>query len=558
MSKYTIGLDFGTLSGRAVLVDVETGEELASVSHDYAHGVIDRELPSGKKLPLDWALQHPQDYLEVLSTVIPAVMKQSGVSADDIIGVGVDFTACSVLPIKADGTPLCFMDQYKDEPHAYLKLWKHHAAQDKANKLNEMAEQRGEKWLSRYGGKISSEWIFSKIWQVLDEAPHIYDEADYFIEASDWTVWQLTGVHTRNACTAGFKAIWHKQDGYPDQEFFKSLDPRLENVVEDKLSTDITPIGQKAGEITKKAAELTGLKEGTAVAIAHADAHVCFPAVKIDGPGKMLDIIGTSSCHLILSEEEHQVPGICGVVEDGIVPGFFSYEAGQNCVGDIFGWFIDHCVPAEYHEQAKNEGVSIHEFLTKKAEKLRAGENGLIALDWWNGNRSTLVDVDLTGMIVGLTLQTRAEDIYRALIEGTAYGTRKIIETFRNNGVPVNEFFASGGIAQKNPLVMQIYADVINMPVKVGGGSQGPALASAIFGAVAAGSERGGYDDVFEAGQAMGKLNDKVYYPNPENTKVYDSLYKEYETLYHYFGVEFKGIMKRLKGLRSDIGIRGE
>lgn len=552
MGKYTIGLDFGTLSGRALLVDVKTGEELASATHEYSHGVMDKTLPIGKRLSLDWALQHPQDYLDVLSTAIPAVLKQSGVSPDDIIGVGVDFTACTVVPIKSDGTPLCLIEQYKDEPHAYVKLWKHHSAQDKANKLNEIAEQMGEEWLSRYGGKISSEWMFPKIWQVLDEAPHIYNEADYFIEASDWMVWQLTDVHTRNACTAGFKAIWHKQKGYPDKEFFKSLDPRLENVVEEKLSTDITPIGQRAGEITKRAAELTGLNVGTAVAIAHADAHVCFPAVKIDGPGKMLDIIGTSSCHLVLSEEEHKVPGICGVVEDGIVPGFFSYEAGQNCVGDTFAWFVDNCVPIEYHDKAKSKGISIHEYLTQKAENLKAGENGLVALDWLNGNRSTLVDVDLTGIIVGITLQTKAEDIYRALIEGTAYGTRKIIETFRENGVPVNEFFASGGIAQKNPLVMQIYADVINMPVKVGGGSQGPALASAIFGAVAAGAERGGYDDVFVAGQAMGKLDNKVYYPNPDNVTVYNQLYREYSRLYDYFGVEYKDIMKRLKNIKVE------
>lgn len=552
MAKYTIGLDFGTLSGRALLVDVKTGEELASSTHEYSHGVMDKTLPNGKRLSLDWALQHPQDYLDVLSTAIPAVLKQSGVSPDDIIGVGVDFTACTVVPIKSDGTPLCLIEQYKDDPHAYVKLWKHHAAQDKANKLNEIAEQMGEEWLSRYGGKISSEWMFPKIWQVLDEAPQIYNEADYFIEASDWMVWQLTDVHTRNACTAGFKAIWHKQKGYPDKEFFKSLDPRLENVVEEKLSTDITPIGQRAGEITKKAAELTGLNVGTAVAIAHADAHVCFPAVKIDGPGKMLDIIGTSSCHLVLSEEEHKVPGICGVVEDGIVPGFFSYEAGQNCVGDTFAWFVENCVPIEYHDKAKSKGISIHEYLTQKAENLKAGENGLVALDWLNGNRSTLVDVDLTGTIVGITLQTKAEDIYRALIEGTAYGTRKIIETFRENGVPVNEFFASGGIAQKNPLVMQIYADVINMPVKVGGGSQGPALASAIFGAVAAGAERGGYDDVFVAGQAMGKLDNKVYYPNPDNVTVYNQLYREYSRLYDYFGIEYKDIMKRLKNIKIE------
>lgn len=553
MSKYTIGIDFGSLSGRAILVDVNTGEELATSTLDYKHAVMDQALPSGKKLPPDWALQHPKDYLEVLSTTIPSVIEQSGVSPEDIIGVGVDFTACTIIPIKTDGTPLCFLDEYKDEPHAYVKLWKHHAAQYKADQLNEIAlKMDQQRWLNRYGGKISSEWLFPKVWQILDEAPAIYDEADYFIEASDWAVWQLTDTHTRNACTAGYKAMWHKQDGYPSQAFFKALDPRLEHVVEDKLNKPITPMGEKAGEISKKAAAMTGLKVGTAVAIGHADAHVCFPALKIDGPGKMLDIIGTSSCHLILSEEERSVPGICGVVEDGIAPGFFAYEAGQSCVGDTFGWFVDNCVSAEYAELAAKEGLHIHDYLSKKAEQLRAGENGLVALDWWNGNRSTLVDADLTGLIMGMTLQTKPEEIYRALIEATAYGTRKIIESFRNNGVPVNEFFAGGGIARKNSLMMQIYADVINMPIKIGGSSQSAALGSAIFGAVAAGADRGGYDDVFEAGRIMGKLDERVYYPNPENVEIYDDLYREYSTLYEYFGTFSKDMMKRLKAIRKE------
>lgn len=553
MSKYSIGIDFGTLSGRAILVDVKSGEELATSTLEYKHAVMEHSLPSGKELPTDWALQHPQDYLDVFSTTIPKVIEEARVSTDDIIGIGIDFTACTIIPVKSDGTPLCFLDEFKDEPHAYVKLWKHHAAQDKADKLNEIAlKMNQQKWLNRYGGKISSEWLFPKVWQVLDEAPHIYEEVDYFIEASDWVVWQLTGNHTRNACTAGYKATWHKQDGYPSPKFFKELDPRLENVVEEKLNIPITPLGEKAGEITKKAADMTGLNAGTAVAIGHADAHVCFPALKIDGPGKMLNIIGTSSCHLILSEEEQLVPGICGVVEDGIYPGFFGYEAGQNCIGDTFAWFVDNCVSAEYYKLADNERMDIHEYLTIKAQQLHAGENGLVALDWWNGNRSTLVDVDLTGLIVGMTLQTKSEEIYRALLESAAYGTRKIVETFRDNGVPVHEFFAAGGIAQKNSLMMQIYADVIDMPVKIGESSQAPALASAIFGAVAAGSDRGGYDDVIEAGKAMGKLDDKIYYPIPGNVEIYDRLYREYSALYDYFGKYTKDIMKRLKTIRKD------
>ena len=551
MKKYTIGLDFGTLSGRAVLVDAATGGELTSSQFEYPHAVMDKSLPDGTKLGFDWALQHPQDYLDTLEATIPAVIREAGISHADIIGVGTDFTACTILPVKADGTPLCFLPEFKGEPHAYIKLWKHHAAQDKATALNAAAEKMGEGWLARYGGKISSEWMFPKVWQVLDEAPGVYAATDFFIEAADWIVWQLTGVQTRNSCTAGYKAMWHKRDGYPGKAFFKALDPRLETVVEDKLGWPVTPLGSKAGEIDARAAALTGLLPGTAVAVGNVDAHVTVPAVKIDGPGKMLAIMGTSTCHMLIAREEQPVPGICGVVEDGIYPGFFGYEAGQSCVGDHFAWFIDNCLPASYVEDAQARGMNIHRYLREKAEALNVGESGLLALDWWNGNRSVLVDVDLTGLLIGMTLQTKPEEIYRTLIEATAYGTRKIIENYRAHGVPVDEFYASGGISQKDPMTMQIYADVIGMPVKIAGSLQGPALGSAIFGAVAAGAERGGYDDIFTAAASMGSLRDEVYAPIAENAAVYDKLYAEYERLHDYFGRGENDVMKRLKEIKK-------
>jgi len=551
MAKYTIGVDYGTLSGRAVLVNVAGGEEVASAVYDYPHGVMDRQLPTGKRLGHDWALQHPQDYLDVLAHTIPAVLRESGVNPEDVIGIGTDFTACTVLPVMADGTPLCFMEAYRDEPHAYVKLWKHHAAQDKANALNEIARQRGESWLGNYGGKISSEWAIPKLWQILDEAPHLYEKMARFIEAADWIIWQLCGRETRNSCTAGYKEIYNKRAGYPSTEFFKALDPRLEHVVEEKLGIEILPLGAKAGEITAEAARLTGLKEGTAVCVGNVDAHVCVPAVRIDGPGKMLAIMGTSTCHMVMGEKEIQVPGICGVVEDGILPGFFGYEAGQSCVGDHFAWFIDNCLPASYYQAAQAQGKNIHVYLREKAQVQRPGESGLLALDWWNGNRSVLVDVDLTGMMLGMTLQTKPEEMYRALIEATAYGTRKIIETFRENGVEVSEFYASGGISQKDPMTMQIYADVIGLPVRIAGSAQGPALGSAIFGAVAAGSAQGGYDNIFEATRNMGKLKDQVYMPISENQEVYDRLYAEYNILHDYFGRGANDVMKRLKELKK-------
>lgn len=553
MAKYTIGVDFGSESGRAVLVNVSNGEELATSVHAYANNVIDEKLPDSEVyLEPDWALQDPNDYLEVFKQTIPSVITESGVDPEDVIGIGIDFTACTMLPTKADGTPLCFLPEWRENPHAWIKLWKHHAAQPEADQINATARAMGQDWLDRYGGKISSEWFFSKTLQILDEAPEVYDAADRLLEAADWVVWQLCGVETRNACTAGYKAMWSKKEGFPDKKYFAALDPRLENVVDEKMTRDIKSIGEKAGELTEEAAKWTGLKPGTAVAVANVDAHVSVPAATVAGPGQMVMVMGTSTCHMVLGEEEKQVPGICGYVEDGILPGLIGYEAGQSCVGDHFAWFVENCVPAAYEEEAKARQMNIHQLLEEKAAKLKPGESGLIALDWWNGNRSVLVDVDLTGLLIGATLLTKPEEIYRALIEATAYGTRVIIETLENHGVPVNELVACGGLPEKNELLMQIYADVTGREFKVAGSSQTPALGSAMFGAVAAGKEMGGFDSIFEAAPVMGKLKDKSYQPNSDATKVYDRLFAEYQLLHDYFGRGENNVMKRLKGIKAE------
>lgn len=556
--KYSIGVDFGTLSGRALLVDVATGEEITSAVLEYPHAVMDEYLSyaDGKdpvKLAPDWALEHPRDYLDVLAYTIPEVLKKSGVDAEDVIGVGIDFTACTLMPVYADGTPLCFDEKYIANPHAYIKLWKHHAAQAHANKLNKIAEDMGEKWLANYGGKISSEWMFPKIWQVLDEAPEIYNDTAYFIEAADWVIWQLTGNQTRNSCTAGYKAMFNKKNGYPSKEFFKALDPRLENIIEDKLNCPISPLGSRAGGISALAAVHTGLKEGTAVAVANVDAHVTVPALGMDGAGKILAIMGTSTCHMILGNDEKVVPGMCGVVEDGILPGFFGYEAGQSCVGDHFAWFVDNFTPYEYKMEAAERGISAMKLMVEKASQLKVGESGIIALDWWNGNRSVLVDVDLSGMFIGMNLLTKPEELFRALIEATAFGTKKIIDTFKANGVEVNEFYAAGGIAEKDAFTMQIYSDVTGMEIKISGSPQAPALGSAIFGAAAAGKSSGGYDNVFEASKSMGKLSEKVYRPIPENTKTYEKLFTEYDKLHDYFGRGENNVMKNLRKIRAEV-----
>ena len=551
--KYTIGVDFGTESGRAVLVDVANGRELATSVHPYANGVIDERLPeSGLRLEPDWALQDPNDYLEVFKQTIPAVLKESGVNPADVIGLGVDFTACTMMPTKADGTPLCFLPEWRVHPHAWVKLWKHHAAQPEADRINETARAMGQSWLDRYGGKISSEWFFSKTLQIVEEAPEIYEAADRLLEATDWVIWQLTGVETRNSCTAGYKAMWSKREGFPSKEYFAALNPRLASVIDDKMTRDIKPIGAKAGELTAEAAAWTGLKPGTAIAVANVDAHVAVPATTVAEAGRMVMIMGTSTCHMVLGKEEHLVPGICGYVEDGILPGLFGYEAGQSCVGDHFAWFIENCVPGAYEREAEARGISIHQLLEEKASALKPGESGLLALDWWNGNRSVLVDVDLTGLLIGATLLTKPEEIYRALIEATAYGTRVIIEALENNGVPVWELVAAGGLPEKNKLLMQIYADVTGRQFKVSGSTQTPALGSAMFGAVAAAKANGGYDSIFDAAPIMGKLKNETYKPNPEAKAVYDNLFAEYVSLHDYFGRGANGVMKRLKNIKLE------
>ena len=553
-NKYAIGVDFGTESGRAVLVDVSDGHEIATAVHKYANGVIDECLPGTDiRLEPDWALQDPNDYLEVFKHAIPAVIRQGGISAEDVIGIGIDFTACTMLPTKKNGTPLCFLPEWRNTPHAWIKLWKHHAAQPEATRLNQIAQEKGFTFLDRYGGKISSEWFFPKVWQILDEAPEVYAAADRFIEAADWVIWMLTGVETRNSCTAGYKGIWSKREGFPPNEFFKALDPRLEHVIDEKMTRNIIPLGQKAGGLSQEAAGWTGLLPGTAVAVANVDAHVSVPASRIVEPESMVIIMGTSNCHMVLSKDEHIVPGMCGFVEDGIIPGYIGYEAGQSCVGDHFAWFVENCVPAAYQNEAAQRKMDIHALLEEKAARLKPGESGLLALDWWNGNRSVLVDVDLTGLLIGQTLATKPEEIYRALIEATAYGTRIIIDTFITNGVPIKEIVATGGLPDKNRLLMQIYSDVTGMQVKVAASKQAPALGAAMFGAVAAGKAAGGYDTIYAATQEMAHQRAEKYVPIAENHAIYNRLFAEYVTLHDYFGRGANDVMKRLKELKVEV-----
>jgi L-ribulokinase len=539
--QYVVGVDFGTLSGRAVVVRVSDGAELGSAVCDYPNAVIERTLPeTGERLGSSWALQDPDDWREVLRTAVSAAVEDAGVDPENVVGIGTDFTASTPLPTLSDGTPLCEKPEFRGRPHAYPKLWKHHAAQAQADRITALAEERGEPWLARYGGMISSEWQYAKALQVLEEDPEVYDAMDRWIEGADWIVWQLCGEETRNECTAGYKGI-RQDDHYPSEDYLAALDERFAHFPADKLEHELAPLGGRAGSLTAEAAEWTGLPEGIAVAVGNVDAHVTVPAAQAIEPGTMVAIMGTSTCHVMNGEEPVEVPGMCGAVLGGITPGLWGFEAGQSGVGDIFAWFVDHLVGPEYHDEAERRGMTLHTHLSELAAEQEVGEHGLVALDWQSGNRSVLVDHDLSGVIVGLTLGTRPPDVYRALVEATAFGTRKIVETFEDAGVPVGDFVVAGGLL-KNPFVMQIYADVLRRPLHLIGSEQGPALGSAIHAAVAAGA----HDDVRAAAAAMGKLERDAYAPDAAAADAYDALYALYTRLHDHFGRD-DDLMHRLR-----------
>jgi L-ribulokinase len=545
-SAVVIGVDYGTLSGRAVVVRVSDGVELGSAVHAYSHAVLERALPSGRVLPPDWALQVPSDYVDVLRNAVPAALTASGVSADQVIGLGTDFTACTVLPTLTDGTPLCELPEFAEEPHAYVKLWKHHAAQSHADRINAAAHEQQVPWINRYGGKLSAEWALAKGLELFEDAPAVYARTEHFIEAADWIVWQLTGEYVRNACTTGYKAAW--QDGqYPSEAFLESVSPGFGGFIREKVEHPVRALGELAGRLTAQAAEWTGLPEGIAICVGNVDAHVTAAAARALEPGQMVAIMGTSTCHVMNSDQLGEIPGMCGVVDGGIIQGLWGYEAGQSGVGDIFGWFIDSGVPESYRQEAESRGLGMHEYLTELAADQAVGQTGLVALDWHNGNRSVLVDHTLSAVIVGQTLATRPEEVYRALLEATAFGTRTIVEAFESNGVPVTELIVAGGLL-KNALLMQIYSDVTRLPLSVIGSEQGPALGSAIHAAVAAGA----YPDVRSASAAMGRVERNAYQPDQERAKIYDAIFAEYSQLHDYFGRGGNDVMHRLRDLRRE------
>lgn len=544
MAAYVIGVDFGTLSARALLLDVVSGTEVAESVFEYPHGVISNRLGQGE-LPPKFALQHPGDYLQALGHTVKGVMAEAGIGADEVKGIGVDFTTCTILPLDEENRPLCLDPRFAEEPHAYVKLWKHHGAAQYADRLTQSAKLCAPQMLVRYGGKLSFQWMFPKIMEVLQEAPDVFNVANRFAEAGDWITAQLTGRETHSLSFAGYKACFDPDAGYPEEAFLTEADPRLAGIIGTKVSKTVDPVCTIAGCVDGSGAELTGLAEGTPVAVAMPDAHVALPALNITEDRKMMLILGTSICHLINSSQPKEVPGVCGCIKDGVIPGHYTYEAGQPSCGDALDVFIEHFTPAEYRAEAAQRNMTLHQLYIEKASALRIGQSGLIVLDWFNGNRSTLNDSDLSGMLLGLTLHTRPEEIYRALLEGCAFGSRMIIENFEEHGVQIDSVVASGGIAMKNGLMMQIYADVIGKPVSVAGSVQASARGSALYAAVAAGL----YPDIRQAAMALAIPDREVYEPCPDSTGIYEEMYREYRKLYRYFGKE-NLVMHRLRAMK--------
>jgi L-ribulokinase len=546
----SIGIDYGTLSGRVLVLDLETGAELAGVDVPYEHGAIEDTLPgSDERLESDWALQHPLDYVDVVERGIPEALSRAGVDPARVIGIGVDFTSCTVLPTSADSTPLCVQDPWRRHPHAWPKLWKHHAAQAQADRLTETAQARGESFLARYGGRISSEWYFPKLLQIYEQDRDVYDAADTFIEATDWIVWQLTGSERRCSCAVAYKAFWSPDAGLPSAAYFDAVSAGFSGSVS-KLGSEFAPPGTCAGTLRADLAERLGLRSNVAVAVGNVDSFVSVPGAGVERPGTFVTVVGTSICDMVVHPEEILLPGITGVVRDGILPGLYGYESGQPAVGDMLGWYVGSLLGAEAGERGER-----HDALEAAAGELAPGATGLVALNWWNGNRSILADADLSGVIAGLTLSTTHAEIYRALLESIAFATRRIIDNFTEHGLTIDQIVACGGIAEKSPVLMQLFANICGRPVHVPASTQIPARGAAMFGAVAAGTSglhTGGFPDIGSAVARLRPETARSYTPDASATGVYDRVNEVYRGLHDTLGEQHVEWLHGLKDLRRE------
>lgn len=548
---YSIGVDYGTESGRILLIDVHTGEIAVTIVIPYKHGVIDsKDERIPYQLPFGAALQDPQDYIEILLEGIPKALETAQIESSQIIGMGFDFTSSTVLPVDEQYVPLCFKKEYRTNHHAWVKLWKHRLEVPVKDKLYTLAKKEDEVWFRMLGQNISEEWALPKIYETFLKAPDVYHSAAHFIEAGDWVTTTLTGDLNRNNCALGFKACWTEEDGFPIH-YFKSIDSDFGQSLPDKLAGPVKTIGERAGTLSTEWAQKLKLPAGLPVAACIIDAHSAVVGHGVSRSGTLLMVMGTSTCHLMVHEEVKEIQGISGVVKDAIIPGLYAYEAGQPAVGDLFGSFVKNHVPASYKAEAKEKNVSLYTLLEQKASLQVPGESGLVALDWHNGTRSILSNPNLSGLLVGLTLHTKPEEIFRAYLEATAYSAKKIISTYLIAGMKIKEIIASGGLPQRNRLLMQIYADVLNMPIHISHSEFAPGIGAGILGAVAATSAHEGYDTIEEAMENMIIPSEEIFHPIDKNVQTYKKLYTHYEQLHQYFGVDHASFMSDLMALRK-------
>lgn len=545
----TLGVDFGTESVRAVLLDLGTGDEIGESVWTYPHGIISEALPdSGVALPADWALQHPSDWLDGMTFVVRAALTHA--SADDVIGIGIDFTACTVLPTTQTAESLCLQPEWTARPHAWPKLWKHHAAQSAADSINEAAADSRDLDLADYGGRLSSEWLLPKSLQVLREDPEVFHVTERIIEAQDWVTWLLCGVEARSAQAAGFKAAFRAEGaGYPSAAFLDSVEPGFSSLLS-KLSEDVHSPGARVGGLTIEWAERLGLPAGIAVATGNMDAQVSVVGCGTIDPGDMTIVMGTSACNLLVADANAEVEGMSGAVYDAVVPSLWCLEAGQASVGDLFGWFTRNAVPASYERAADAAGLDVHGYLSQQAARIPAGRNSVIALDWWNGNRSVLTDDNLSGVLLGMTLATRPEHVYRALLEAAAFGQRIILESFESSGVPVERIVTCGGLTHRSPLFMQILADVTGREILLSRSLQTSARGAAVHAAAAAGVAAGGFGSLAEAARELSSLG-RAYHPDLRAHRAYEAAYHDYRRLHDLLGRSNSDLMR---GLRSRAG----
>ncbi len=562
MSKYAVGLDFGTNSCRALIVNVENGNELASHVFSYPTGeagvIVDDKNPN-------LARQNPADYLEGIEVTIRHAISKAKVADQrfdsmDIIGIGVDTTGSSPMPVDEQGDALCFKEEFKNNPAAYVWLWKDHTSYQEAAQITELAAKIRPQFLAKIGGAYSSEWWWSKILHCKNVAPEVYNNAFSWVEICDWIPANLVGNLNpanirRSICAAGHKAMFNDSwNGLPDKEFLDELSSGL-GKLRDRLFPQAYSAEQKIGNLSAEWAEKLGLSTNVAVAVGAFDAHMGAVGAGVK-EGTLVKILGTSTCDIMISPKGknlNDIPGVCGIVDGSVMNNYFGIEAGQSAVGDIFLWFVNNLVPESYGKTQEEKFNN----LEKEASKLKPGETGLLALDWNNGNRTILVDVRLGGLLLGQTLYTQPHEIYRALIEATAFGALAIIDRIEEYGVPIKEVVNCGGLASKNPLLMQIYADITNRPMKISKSDQTPALGAAMFSAVAAGKNSGGYNSIEEAQKCMTGTT-SVFNPIHENVDVYKKLYKLYKQMHDGFGTkEWNGgmynVMKELLNIRDEV-----